>query len=358
MSDDDYKGIDLVVRRSTNNGKSWTQPQIVHADPAAASGNPTPVVDQESGKVLLAFRLTQNVGRGKRLRPLLVVSDDDGVTWSSPRDLGELAARPKTLPKNASITPGPGHGLQLTRGPHKGRLLFPTYEGFDTRSKLQGKDDGHSYALYSDDGGATWAFGKPTDYGGENSLAELSDGSALMVIRTRALASSARMKRFAVSRDGGSSWQPSYESQDIVESVCQTPMLRLGELGKKKDLLVLTSPAVQATGRWDKTARRDLTVYVSSDDGRSWTEELLAHPGGASYSDFVTDDAGGMHLIFEVGIKNKPWGGAINHLHLDRRSFATGEGLTDQDKPFSEHVYEAYRQTRGPLEEVWHKVKK
>ena len=52
----------------------------------------------------------------------LVASDDDGQTWSKPRDITAMVKRPK---RTESFASGPGVGIQLQTGPNKGRLIIP-----------------------------------------------------------------------------------------------------------------------------------------------------------------------------------------------------------------------------------------
>ncbi len=354
QSADDYEGIELLARRSTDNGVTWSEPYLVHKHPRYGITNPTPIVDEEDGVIWLGYREGRRPSGRLDLRTYALRSDDDGKTFHSPVDIGRGAERPKDLPLHAAITPGPGHGIQLRRGPHAGRLLMPVSAGYDSQHSLRREDPGKSYVIYSDDHGKSWAYSKRTDYGGEAMLVETTTGDVYMLIRTRAYSSSKRMKRYAWSRDGGVTWEPTQVSAELVEPVCQASLVYHPKGGPGGGpAILLVSPSVQAAGRWDKSARRDLTVWVSTDGAKTWPIKKLLHPGGASYSDITVDRSGRLHVVYEVGIKSKPWGGAVT-----RTSFSLGwldESLgSERGVPFSEHVYEVYRNVRGPLEEIWH----
>ncbi|RCK71235.1 hypothetical protein DT076_01945 [Desertihabitans brevis] len=113
--------------------------------------------------------------------PQVQVSTDDGRTWSAPRDLSE-EVKPPTGPEDWYAT-GPGHGIELTRGPHAGRPLVPvTYK---TENDIQG-----ARIVYSDDHGTTWRSGASVKYQlqdiplVEPTIAEDDDGHVTMVARS------------------------------------------------------------------------------------------------------------------------------------------------------------------------------
>lgn len=117
----DAADIDIVVKRSTDGGRTWGPLQVVNDGGGDTHGNPAPIVDRETGRILLAE--TYNKGRTDSAScsvpcnrtPHLQYSDDDGLTWSQPRDLSD-----EILPANWNswYATGPVHGIQLTRGRH------------------------------------------------------------------------------------------------------------------------------------------------------------------------------------------------------------------------------------------------
>jgi sialidase-1 len=126
----DAGDIDLVLRRSTDLGRSWQPMQRVRDDGLNTCGNPCPILDRQTGMVWLL--LTWNRGddrepdiiaqRGKDTRRVFVAhSADDGLTWSKPREITD-AVKPTHWTWFAT---GPGAGIQIERGPHRGRLVVP-----------------------------------------------------------------------------------------------------------------------------------------------------------------------------------------------------------------------------------------
>lgn len=118
----DAGDIDIVVKRSTDDGRTWGPLRVVNDGGVDTHGNPTPIVDRETGRIILAE--SWNTGRGGGNCPVpcdrsphLQYSDDDGLTWSEPRDLSAEIMPPEW---NSWYATGPVHGIQLTRGEHAG----------------------------------------------------------------------------------------------------------------------------------------------------------------------------------------------------------------------------------------------
>ena len=155
----DAGDIDIVVKRSEDGGRTWSPLQVVNEGAGDTHGNPAPVVDLRTGRILLAE--TYNTGRtdGKNCdvpcdrTPHLQYSDDDGRTWSAPRDLSD-----EILPKdwNSWYATGPVHGIQLTQGRHRGRLVFTVNAETWNGSRVTAN---HAALMVSDDGGSHWRVG-------------------------------------------------------------------------------------------------------------------------------------------------------------------------------------------------------
>jgi sialidase-1 len=93
----------------------------------------------------------------------------------------------------------------------------------------------------------------------------------------------------AYSSDGGATLDSQYEGiAEITAPGIQGSVLRVG------DRLLLSTPV-------HPEIRRELTVFVSSDDGRSWRPGLVVHPGMAGYSDLVPLPGGQVGLFYEAG---------------------------------------------------------
>ena len=143
----DHGDIDLVLRRSEDDGRSWSGMRVLANNGSHTMGNPAPVLDQRTGTIWLPFSQDNK-------RVLLISSADDGKTWSKARDITK-----DVLPANWHwVGPGPGHGIQLTRGPRAGRLVVPCWAGVERDVPFGATQ--LSYVIYSDDAGRSWRHGR------------------------------------------------------------------------------------------------------------------------------------------------------------------------------------------------------
>ena len=197
----DSGDIDLVLRRSFDNGLTWTPAQAIVDDGENTCGNPCPIQDRNTGRILLL--ITKN-GRDDTENKILdgsapprtawiLSSDDDGATWSAPRAIGDTVRKPNWR----WYATGPGHGIQLTDG----RLVAPCDHATGPEP-----DNFHSHVIFSDDGGAHWSLGgvlgTRTD---ESTVAERTDGSLYINMRT---GRGTHRRAYAVSNDRGLTWSP------------------------------------------------------------------------------------------------------------------------------------------------------
>jgi sialidase-1 len=268
----DHGDIDLVLRRSTDGGKTWSQQAVVHEEGDTEKitiGNPCPVVDRDTGTVWLAFC------RNNR-RVFMTHSDDDGKNWSKP---AEITASVKNKSWGWYAT-GPGHGIQLTRGKHKGRLVFPC-------DHVEGKE-GRSHVFYSDDHGKTFVLGNPTEGKmNECEAAELSDGRLLLSMRN-ALGKSRRA--FSVSKDGGATWSEPKANENVYCPTCQSSIHRYSW---KPSILLYSGPG--------GPGRRNMTVRASYDEGGTWPDSRVVDLQGSGYSDLAVLPDGTVCCLFESG---------------------------------------------------------
>ncbi len=318
---DDHAQNDIVLKRSVDGGQSWSATQVVYSDGANVAVNPC-IVQLPDGRILLMFQRfpagyhsrPMQQGRIKLLHPgvegelicrtLLMFSDDDGLTWSEPRDVTAGTKRPTIVNSTAS---GPGVGIVLTRGDHKGRIIIPTNEGMW---------DGHLhrfnvYTCFSDDNGETWQFGEnaPHDdaYGNEVQMVELIDGSVLL--NSRSIYGS-KLRKLAISRDGGETWTQLKDQPDLPEPQCMGSTIRYSWPEEEGgSVLLYSGPASQ-------NKREQGTIFISRDEGQTWPECKLVYPGEFAYSCLTKLPDGSVGLLFEADGY-----AAIRFVHLSREWF-------------------------------------
>ncbi|MBB5937329.1 sialidase family protein [Streptomyces zagrosensis] len=307
----DAGDIDLVLKRSFDGGRTWSQLKVIDHGDGDTHGNPAPIVDRQTGRVLLAT--TYNKGRDDAQncevpcdrRPHLQHSDDDGATWSVPRDLSTDIRDPDW---DAWYATGPVHGIQLTHGKHAGRLVF----GINAES--YGADritDNHAALVLSDDGGDSWRVGAldswPLAQNGtfrqkpsEVTLVEREDG-AIYVNGREQDGTDLGHRDAAVSQDGGESFQAPFQAlPSLYTPMVQGSVIRLrgagtGERGPGR--LLLSAPA-------DPDRRRTMMIRSSYDEGRSWESVdrgKVVTTDWSGYSDMVRTFDGSVGLLYEGG---------------------------------------------------------
>ncbi|MBB4684302.1 sialidase family protein [Amycolatopsis jiangsuensis] len=288
----DTGDIDLVVKRSTDGGTTWSPLRVVNPGGGDTHGNPVPIVDSTTGRIVLIT--TYNKGRDDDQAcdvpcpraPHAQYSDDDGRTWSVPVDISAQAKLPEWDSWYAS---GPVHGIQLAHGRHAGRLVFGV-----NAERSAGTDSVENYGalVYSDDHGRSWQVGAVDSYphpvGGtyaqkpsEISVAELPDGTIYAGGREQG-GTDVGNRDYALSRDGGATFSRRFTTiPDLVTPMVQGCLLRLERPGGQR--LLFASPA-------DTDRRRWMTIRSSYDGGRTWenTEQgTRITTDWSGYSDLV-----------------------------------------------------------------------
>ncbi len=296
----DSGDIDILLKRSADNGKTWSAEQVVWDDGTNTCGNPCPVVDEETGRIWLVLtwnngddnetEIIHKTGNSPRL-PYICYSDDDGLTWSEPEPLQESS-------RDASwgwYATGPGIGIQLKNGPHKGRLVIPANHSYDDpEGTVRNGPYGYgAHVLFSDDHGKTWDRSESIKPGcNESQVTELSDGTLLMNMRSY---NNQYSRAVALSKDGGETWTDIEHDGQLVESRCQASLLNFGEY-KKENLFLFSNPAVPV-------GRTAMTIKTSFDDCDSWSNAKLIYAGPSAYSCLVKLPNGQVGLFFEAGEK-------------------------------------------------------
>lgn len=268
----DTGDIDIVLKRSTDGGKTWSPLQLVNEGGGDTHGNPVPIVDKVTGRILLVT--TYNKGRTDDKAcdtpcprtPHLQYSDDDGATWSAPVDMSSQMKLPEW---DWWVATGPVHGIQLTKGKHAGRLVFGICGEVSDGTASYRND---AALVYSDDHGRTWhvgANGKTTfPQGGtftqkpqEITVTELADGSVYAGGREQG-GTAVGNRTYAISKDGGNTFSTQWTPiPDLVTPTVQGAVLHLDRPGPDRTLF--SSPS-------DTDRRRWMMIRSSYDSGRSW----------------------------------------------------------------------------------------
>jgi len=286
-SPDDHGKIDLVMRRSDDDGVTWSDIRLVYGEDGATTiGNPVPILDAQTGRVHLLFCRNNTEGI------FHIASDDHGESWSTPRlvcDADRLSAG-FGLPVVRYGT-GPCHGLQLPPG----CLVAPVWSKADaSHSYLSGKFVGG--VLYSLDRGHTWLVGaRGADGSNESALALLPDGTILM--NSRSMAQPAGYRVVGRTRDiTGGTFASACDEQLLCPN-CQGSICT-----DDAGTLWFCNPAVRnAEISYRGDLRHHLTLQGSTDGGLTWSSRVLLEAGPSGYSDVQPLSDHRLGVLFECG---------------------------------------------------------
>ena len=313
----DYGNIDIVMKRSTDKGITWSALQVVAEFGDLQLCNPAPVVDltdpaYPEGRLFLFYNSGNNnegeIIKGNGIKYCLYkTSADGGVTWSEPVDITLQVHRPKQPSVDARYNFSedwryyantPGHAMQFQSGKFKGRIFVAANHSAGNPQKAAGHYVAHGY--YSDNHGKTFKIGNSLNLPGSNEsmAAELSDSRLMMNSRNQR--GDVRARIVSVSRDGGATWDTSYFDRNLIDPVCQGSILSIGKK-KGKNILAFCNNA-------DTNNRNNLTLRISFDEGKTWAKNIPVYKSQSesgrkydysAYSDLVKIDKNHVGILYE-----------------------------------------------------------
>lgn len=260
--------IDIVYRRSTDLGKTWSEPQTIAFGTGYKHGYGDPALVQCANGDVLCFFVGGNglwaSTEGDPQRSYVCRSTDRGQTWGEPEDItsvlwGSQAQHAAGQGYKASFFAS-GNALRLKHGEHKGRVMVAAAM---CRKSAQVLDN---FVVYSDDNGRTWKVSdRAFSQGDEAKLMELNDGRVLLSVRR----SGAR--GYNVSADGGATWGTQGVWDEMTANACNGDMLRVN------DTLILHSLP-------NSMQREKVSIFSSTDEGRTWHRPVPLFDGPSVYS--------------------------------------------------------------------------
>ncbi|XP_066265332.1 sialidase-2-like isoform X2 [Branchiostoma lanceolatum] len=351
----DWGPMDIVLKRGVlqaGGAVTWSDVQTVCCVPDKRCMNPTPIVDRTNGTIHLLFgtippQVTEHdmIEDGvHQIRLCIVKSKDNGLTWSDPEDLTDKVLG-KENPQWACFAMAPGHGIQLKSG----RLVAPgnhmvkkssTHaEAPRPRSSrpswfrrtlglvgwfLFSRDFlrgcvAKSFVVFSDDHGETWQLGGKVPERPENlhtsecQAVEIvkKDGSSSVCLNIRTLGPHARRQQ-SFSEDGGLSFSPGQLVDSLVEPCKTGPVMpTIKNYGGCQGSVVAASPPSDLTtpegsefDTWVLFAnpnhlslRENMSIKISKDGCRTWSQGLVLHKGPSAYSDLAAYEEGGVAKV-------------------------------------------------------------
>ncbi len=277
----DWSDIRILLRRSTDDGKTWSAPQSI-ADVAGPKtknpvalrlkdvdttqvtyNNPVLIADKD-GTVHMLYCLEYE-------RAFYQRSEDDGISWSKPVEITPAFDAFKKHYGWKVLATGPNHSIQLKTG----RLVVPVW--------LSTSEGGNAHrpsvaaTIFSDDQGKTW---KPGDIAvpctdewinpSETVAIELNDGRVMLNVRSE---SKMHRRLVTIGPDGASGWSTPKFDEALLEPICMAGIVRYQHAGKS--LIVFSNPHNLEGGREGKPNsgksrdRRNLSIKISHDEGQT-----------------------------------------------------------------------------------------
>jgi sialidase-1 len=299
----DWDDIRILLRRSTDDGKTWSAPksiadvpgpktknpsalQMKNVDPNDVTYNNPVLITDKNGAVHMLFCL-------EYMRAFYQRSDDDGVSWSTPIEITSAFDGFKKNYDWKVLATGPNHSIQLKTG----RLVVPVWLSTGTGSN--GHHPSVTATIYSDDSGKSWHAGdiavpatEEWDDPNETVAIELNDGRVMLNVRSQ---SKAHRRLITTSVDGATGWSTPKFDDALLEPICMAGIVRYA-FGDQ-NLILFSNPhnLEKAKGKAEPGKNRDrknVSVKISRDEGQTWLVNKTIEPGASMYSDIAVTHSG------------------------------------------------------------------
>ena len=268
------KDINIVVRRSIDNGKTWSPiEKIVDYPLGQSASDPSMIVDQVTKEIFLFFNY-MDLNLEKDIYYLrFIKSADDGKSWSKPVDITSQISMPEWKNDFKFITSG--RGIQTNNG-----TLIHNVVNLK-----------HGLFLFSsDDHGKNWnLLPSPITPADESKMVELVDGTWMVNSRVNNLG----YRYLHLSTDQGKTWESKVDTI-LIDPSCNASIIRYTSVknGDDKNRLLFANPKM-------KNNRENMTIRVSYDEGKTWTAGKTIFGGSSAYSSMTILKNGKIGLFFE-----------------------------------------------------------
>ena len=302
----DHAQNDIVLKRSTDGGKTWG-PEIVAIEDGMNSINDPLTAQLADGRIMMMYarfpygRHARASGWIKMAEPgydapklniltFVTYSSDDGLTWSKPTDISRSVKPAHWLNANT-----PGAMVQLRKGPNKGRIVASLW-GCVPVTDEQGKVSRtwEIVAAYSDDNGKTWKRTKSLDdpekgFPNECQIAEASNGDLVIISRNQG---GVNLRKKSISKDGGVTWSAIKTDPTLPSVACMGSII---------------SGPIKADGSWDLYAsfpspkgRKNGQLAISTDNGQTFQIKKIVTGNFAYSATQISPDSKSIYCLYET----------------------------------------------------------
>lgn len=296
--DPGYAPINVFYSLSDDNGRTWSDPKTLKLSSRTTGSNTYSfgdpgIVRCKSGKLIVFTCATDKNFWNGQTSPYMFTSTDNGETF----DEGHSVNTTEILKDEVAGTQGfggfswfvtSGRGICTTSG----RIMFLV--NYIKAGQSGTVANTRNYVLYSDDEGEHWTISANVVWdgnGNESKLCQLPDGKILASIRRGG------ERGFNLSTDStGTAWTgqrtPSEANGGIHDAGVNADIIAYGD-----SLLIHSIIRNNGTG----TTRTDLEIFVSTDQGQTWTRKFQIQPNYAGYSTMEILDNGDLAILYEDG---------------------------------------------------------
>ena len=268
------KDINIVIRRSEDNGVSWSEIKtIVDLPLGESASDPSMILDETTEKIFLFFNYMDLNTNPEVYYLRYISSNDHGRTWSKPIDITNQISKPEWNQDFKFITSG--RGIQTQSG-----ILLHTLVNLNNGLHVFG----------SKDHGETWfLIDSPIIPGDESKIVELVDET--WMINSRVNKSGLRFVH--TSKDKGTTWNSKADST-LIDASCNASFIRYTSTknGFLKNRLIFSNAN-------SKNMRENLTIKISYDEGKTWKYSKSVYAGESAYSSLSILKNGDIGVFFE-----------------------------------------------------------
>ncbi|MCB9249770.1 MAG: exo-alpha-sialidase [Ignavibacteriales bacterium] len=268
------KNINIVIRRSLDNGNNWMPIETIVDYPFGKSASdPSMIVDKISNQIFLFYNYMDLENQPGIYYLHVISSDDNGKTWNKPQDITPKITLNAWKKDFKFITSG--RGIQTSSG-----VLMHTLVNLNKGL----------YVFGSKDHGKSWfVINTPIKPADESKLVELSNGAWMINSRV----SGSGLRYIHTSIDSGKTWT-TREDSTLIDPGCNASIIRYSKIENDSEKTYLLFSNAN-----DSEKRKNMSIKVSADEGESWSAGKTIYSGNSAYSSLTILKNGEIGLLFE-----------------------------------------------------------
>ena len=283
-SGSDWANMDIFIQRSEDQSETFGEPiYIAHGTEEYNTVNNPVMMEDSLGILHILYLRNYSINGGGAWQR---TSTDDGKTWSEPKEITNF-----TMPEfHNAFAFGPGHGICTKDG----LLIVPVWMVPKSENvPIERHWPSVMSTICSKDNGESWFMGEIISSQGdvanpnETVACETSDGRIMLNIR-----SFLHYRSISYSDSGYVGWSKMEARKELVDPICFGSVIKYDGLDEKYALLMVNCA--------DEHDRKNITLRVSFDDGKSWSIKRTIDADRGGYVDIAADEKNGLiYVLYE-----------------------------------------------------------